>query len=293
MKHIAVAAMAALVVATISTAVARAQAPLEFEVASIKPMGERRTGVAAPTNPSLGQWALSGVTARDLVLRAYPIALRPAKVVGAPSWATTDWYAVIVKGKPGTTPEEQQRMWQALLADRMKLRAHYEVRPQPVYELVMAHDDRRLGPQLEPSTLDCEPKTPEARLEEARALSAQISRENDSPSAALIQQIMSRCDGIANASGTLYAGGMNIKGLIAMGFMMQGGALDRPVVDRTGLEGRYAFTLTFARPSLAGPADDRPSLFTALQQQLGLKLEPTVIEAPVLVIDHIERPTEN
>jgi uncharacterized protein (TIGR03435 family) len=72
------------------------------------------------------------------------------------------------------------------------------------------------------------------------------------------------------------------------------GRLDRQVLDATGLPGEYAFKLTFAPPPPGPPSpDDPPTLFTALPDQLGLKLESTTVESPVLVIDHIERPSEN
>ena len=102
---------------------------------------------------------------------------------------------------------------------------------------------------------------------------------------------MARCNSISmDVSGTLYAGGVRIPML----FSMFNSAVDRPIVDKAGLDGYYAVTIRdqrlMPRPDVAPSPDDPPSLFTALREQLGLKLEPSKTQAQVLVIDHIQRP---
>jgi uncharacterized protein (TIGR03435 family) len=95
----------------------------------------------------------------------------------------------------------------------------------------------------------------------------------------------------------MYSGGTSLANLIRM----LAGAAGRPVVDRTGLEGNFAVRLKFARdapfpttaPGQPSAMDDAPSIFTAVQEQLGLRLESTTVQGQVLIIDHIERPTEN
>ena len=95
------------------------------------------------------------------------------------------------------------------------------------------------------------------------------------------------------AGNTTYAGAVDIRGLvIALGF----GGFREPIEDHTGLEGLYSFKLTFARQttlSLQPTVDEAPSVFIALQEQLGLKLEPTTVQSQAVVVDHIERPSEN
>ena len=75
--------------------------------------------------------------------------------LGLPSWAESERHDVVAQGRAGGTPEAQQQMWRALLADRMTLAAHDEPREQPSWDLVFARSDHRLGPQIQPSTPDC------------------------------------------------------------------------------------------------------------------------------------------
>ena len=127
----------------------------EFEVASIKRNTTNQFATGPLPNPATGLVSLINVTARTIVLRAYPVQTFPIQVVGLPSWAESERYDVVAQGKAGATPEEQQQMWRALLTDRMKLAAHYEPREQRSWDLVFARSDHRLGPQIKPSTLDC------------------------------------------------------------------------------------------------------------------------------------------
>jgi uncharacterized protein (TIGR03435 family) len=127
----------------------------EFEVASIKRNTINQFATGPPPNPSSGLFSMINVPARVIVLRAYPVQTTPIEVLGLPSWAESERYDVVAKGKAGATPEEQQQMWRALLADRMKLAAHYETREKPSWDLVFARSDHRLGTQIKPSTLDC------------------------------------------------------------------------------------------------------------------------------------------
>jgi len=100
---------------------------------------------------------------------------------------------------------------------------------------------------------------------------------------------MSRCD-LMIAADTMYTGGAPLSMMIR--FLTE--SAGRLIVDKTGLEGRFAFQLTFARrPGTTPEAEPLPSVFTAVQEQLGLKLEPSMNERQILVVDHIERPAEN
>jgi uncharacterized protein (TIGR03435 family) len=244
--------------------------PLRFEVASIKRNTSGQFGSGPPILPN-GEVRFVNARLPAMLAIAYPDLTFPVEVLGLPSWAESDRYDVIAKGKPGATPAEQAEMWRALLADRMKFAAQYETRDKAGYNLVMARPDRRLGPGLTPSTLDCTQSLPAPA---------------DPRSAGL-----TRCNAFGfDRDGTMHAGGVAMSNFATMLTRTAG----RPVVDRTGLSGMYAVTMRFQqtapRPETVPSPDDPPSVFTALQEQLGLKLESATIEARVLVIDHIERP---
>ena len=267
-------------------------ASMEFEVASIKRnTSDRPTMTGPPPNPASGQITLTRIPARFLATRAYPGLTAPVVVEGLPGWADSEYYDVTVKFRPGATPAEQAEMWKRLLSERMKLAAHYEMRTRRAYNLVIARADRRLGPDLKPSTLDCPPPEPGVRPEPPPPELMAALRPGATMTPDIEQRLMSRCRSTFNAGNTSYGGAVPIDTLImSLGL---GGRLDGPVVNKTGLEGLYSFKLTFHRsPTPPGP-DDPPSLFTALQDQLGLKLEATTMESRILVVDHIERPTEN
>jgi len=275
-----------------------AQAPVEFDVASIKRnTSDRPTPTSGPPPlPGSGQLTLNWIPARFLVTRAFTNLTTPLVVEGLPGWADSERWDVAVKFRPGASPDEQAQMWLRLLEDRMKLQAHVETRPRPAYKLVLARADRRLGANLKPSTLACPPpdstKRQEPSLEARDAMMATVrDRRAATPQEEAL--LLSQCTGSFNTwNNTMYAGNLEIRALPTTLALF--GRLDRPVVDETGLQGRYSMKL-WAAPATAGPPDPDapPSLFTALQDQLGLKLEATTIDGRIVVVDHIERPTEN
>ena len=230
---------------------AQQPAPL-FEVASIKRNTDPRPPGSGPVRTPKGEIRVVAVLARLLVLYAYPLDAAPAEVVGVPSWANSERYDITVKGIADATPDQVTRVWRTLLAERMKLAAHYEPREVRGYHLVVARSDGKLGPELRPSTLDCpdpDPTKPAApRPDELRSVppSGVVTRERER--------------------------------------------------RHTGLEGLYAFKLTYLRQTLPPQVtdiDNGPSLFTAVQEQLGLKLEPALVRSQVVVVDRMERPTGN
>jgi uncharacterized protein (TIGR03435 family) len=266
-----------------------AQAPLEFEVASIK-RNTTNTFASSRPSPASGQVSISNAPIQTFILRAFPLETLPALVIGLPEWAESERYDVVAKGKPQATPGEQQQMWRALMTDRLKLQAHYETRERAGYNLVFARSDKRLGPDLQPSSLDCT-KAP-APLD--------LSGQPDSKSVEAMA--MARCGSLlmmmSSTAQSTMSGGLAMTAVARM----ISGAAGRPVIDRTGLDGTYAIKFRFARdgamitpPGIQPPTptDEVPSVFTAVQEQLGLKLEPATVQGQVLVIDHIERPTEN
>ena len=150
---------------------------------------------------------------------------------------------------------------------------------QPSWDLVFARSDHRLGPQIKPSTLDCsQPYVPPS---------------NPEPGADRKQMAMNRCSSFyVDPDGTWYSGDASVSNLLT--WMTQ--AAGRQIVDRTGLDGFYRVALRFQyiqRQSVTSSSDDSPNVFTAVQEQLGLRVESSKTEAQVLVIDHIERFSEN
>jgi uncharacterized protein (TIGR03435 family) len=262
-----------------------------FDVASIKRnIGPRPSTSGTLQNTPKGEIRLVWIPARLLVLLAYPLA---REVVGLPSWASADRYDVTVKGPPDATREHVTQMWQTLLADRMKLTAHYEPRDGTGYKLVVARSDGKLGRDLKPSTLDCSPPDPAKPPRPPQAVMDAIRPGRTVVTAETERLLMSQCHGTIHVGNTSYAGGLDMDGLV---LSLRLAGIREPIENHTGLEGLYSFKLTFSDQPLdvqATTTDNQPSIFTALQEQLGLKLERTTVRSPAVIIDHIERPSEN
>jgi uncharacterized protein (TIGR03435 family) len=263
---------AALVHSSAQSPAPPSRAPLEFDVASIKRnMSGPEAGSRAQT---LGGGTTQLLTNGPIPIRsAAPEDVRPADVVNAPGWLTTEYYDITVKAPAGSTRDQIREMWHTLFVQRMKLVAHVEHREVKAFGLVLA--DGRPGPELKKSALDCS------------ALASATS-----PVAGPSIDKATRC-GFGLTSTSIVSGGATMDVLARIQLSPLAGA---PVTNRTGLEGYYAFTLKFRAPHPAGaaaPDDDLPDLFTALREQLGLKLETEKATEPYWVIDHIERPEEN
>ena len=249
----------------------------QFDIVSIKRVDEVRDTGGMRTLPD-GTFMMMNQPMGSLVNLAAPVPLRD--VVGMPDWMTRDRYDVTVK-PPAVLTLEQRReqwplMWRAMFADRMKLEAHVEQRERDVFALVLAREDGRLGPNLKPSTLDCTPRPPDAAA--ASPPQGLPDRQN-------------RC-GLSMSAGLIVSGGITMDRLVPSLRGLAGGEVE----NRTGLQGDYAVTLRFSaprQPNADAPIDDAPEFFTALREQLGLKLERSKKMMPVFVIDHIERPSEN
>ena len=235
-----------------------------FDVASVHP----NTSQTMQTNIS---FTAGGVTFTNLQLRAiiqfaYGIS-QPSRLAGVPDWANIERFDIVAKG-PVNSLEDRRRMLQALLADRFKLVAHTEQRSIPIYELVLARADGRLGPSLTPSSIDCPAQ----------------GRGN------------ARCGVRSTGPGNIKLTGIPMSQLAAVLSVTQG----RPVVDRTGLTEPYDVELVFAPEPIPGRGgetptvpEDRTSLITAIQEQLGLKLQAGNRPEDVLVIDRVSHPDEN
>jgi bla regulator protein BlaR1 len=271
-----------------------------FEVASVKPnkSGERR--VMIQSQPG-GRFVATNVTLRQLINTAYR--LQEFQLVGAPAWIDDDHFDIVAKAA-GDLPESglvggpgaMQPRLQSLLAERFKLVAHHETQDHPIYALALAHSDGKLGPQLRPSEVDCQAVAAAAR---ARGGPPPLPPPPPPP-----QPGKRPTCGISGGLAHITAGGTSLPMLATM--LSQ--QLRRIVVDRTGLTGIFDFDLQWTPDQLPPPAPgipaDRPllinggevdpngpSLFTAMQEQLGLKLESTREPVDVLVIDSVEQPT--
>jgi uncharacterized protein (TIGR03435 family) len=263
--------------------------PPSFEVASVK---ENRSGdLRSPirTEPG-GRFTATNVLLKFLIAEAFmgpqPVHLS-SRIVGGPDWINSTRFDIIAKAStefrssPEGPPNELFLMLRSLLEDRFKVRTHRETRELPVYELVVARADGKLGPQLRQSTANCDGPPPPRQ-------------PNEPPPC-----------GAMRGPARVMAGGIPMRRFAEMltAIMAVGtpaSADGRLVIDKTGLSGRFAFNLTWtpdqiptvAPPPGIPPVDPNgPSLVTALQEQLGLKLESAKGPVEVLVIDSVERPT--
>ena len=274
-----------------------AQAPRQFDVASIKRNTSGRPGQGPPRSAANGQFTYIGIPVAVLLSRAFSGLTNPITIEGLPDWTHLDRWDVSVRFTPGATLAAQTAMWRTLFTERMKLQAHIDTRARAGYRLVLARPDGTLGPQLKSSTLDCPPIDPAASLAAAPEVRAVLSRLRGDPRAPTPQEesvLMSQC-GPVNIGARIYGGAVEMVTLARM--LASLGRLDGIVIDETGLTGRFAVSLwatgTNTAPSAAAVRDDAPDIFKALQDQLGLKLERMTVDAKILVVDHIEPPTEN
>lgn len=238
----------------------------EFEVASVKPMEPAMGGmmrVEIQMAPG-GRFIAKGLNLKMLIQQAYNV--RDFQISGAPSWAATDRYEINAKAADANvTRDDMKPMLQALLADRFRLVIRRETKDAPVYELVVAKG----GPKLKESESTGE-----------------------------------RGDRVRMGRGMVDAAQAGMPTLTNM----LSNILGRAVIDKTGLTKRYDFKLEWTPDESQGglirqvhpdappapPVDSSgPSIYTALQEQLGLKLENTKGPVELLIIERVEKPTEN
>jgi uncharacterized protein (TIGR03435 family) len=249
-----------------------------FEVASIKPNNSGGNSMGAMAQPG-GRFGAQNVPLRFLIGAAYSV--KDFQIVAdGSSWIDSDRYDITAKAPDGTANgfEPMRPMLQSLLADRFKLALHRETKELPVYDLVAARSGLKLTAPRDGSCAAPDPKNPRPREQ------------------------MPFCDRIRTGKGLIEAYGITMSRLLAA----LSDVLGRVVVDRTGFSGIFDARLEFtpdeviadATAASAGqPAptiDPAPaSIFTALQQQLGLKVESAKGPVEVLVVDHVERPAAN
>jgi uncharacterized protein (TIGR03435 family) len=201
------------------------------------------------------RFATTGSSVVDVLKYAYGV--HASQIVDGPAWLGTEKFDLLADPDTESRPssDEMKRMVQELVADRFHLSFHRAKRELPVYAIVVGKTD----PKLTKSTRD----------------------PNGIPAAAF------------SPLGKLSVGNATMTDLATF---MQRYVTDRPVVDKTGIPGKYDLNLVWTPDDKATSTDDPnapPGLFTAIQEQLGLKLEAVKAQVDVLVVDHVEQPSEN
>jgi uncharacterized protein (TIGR03435 family) len=231
-----------------------------FEVATIKPTAPDDRSGRFLTMQGAHQFVVRGYTLKFMVAAAYD--LPPRLIAGGPAWADSDRYDIVAStpGDRRPTLDQQMAMLRALLAERFKLTVHRESTELPVYALTVA----KRGAKLEKSMAK-----DEQPLLVNRVFPTYI-------------QLPAR-----NATMAQFAS------------MLQRSVLDRPVVDKTGLPGRYDFDLEWTPdetqfdgrlPASITTSAEKPDLSAALEAQIGLKLESSRGTVDLIVIDRVDRP---
>jgi len=286
-----------------------AAAPVRFEVASVKPSDPNASSGIFGSIPAMrpqgaGGISISNMPLRLLVRMAYGV--QDFQLVGGPSWQMSSKFDISAKAPEGTTKATPDLlpMMKALLTDRFKLKTHTETRELPTYALMVARSDGKLGPDIKPSSSDCSAADAQKRAEElakgggAAFLSA-LTKGETIP--CMIMPAINPSNPTAGFG--LRGNGQAMSGLTQ--FLTQ--VTGRIVHDKTGLTGLYDFELRFDPQVLMAmlpqlglnlPANatanltssDSPALLTALQEQLGLKLDSQKGPVEVLVIDSAEMP---
>jgi uncharacterized protein (TIGR03435 family) len=252
--------------------------------------------------PALGRLTAQNVTFRMLVMTAYD--RQPFQIFGGPPWQNSNKFDITAKAEDGSATLDQMRiMLRGLLADRFKLKAHIETREVPIYELVLARGDKRLGPKMKASTDTCPDfKEQQQKMLEAiakggvGALQSMLGKPGENKPCS-ITQIPPTPDNLALG---FKATGQSLELLVTLLTQLSG----RPVVDKTGLSGPHDFELSISLQSLAAlyqelgitlplppGLPEGPALMTTVQEDLGLKLDSQRGPSEVLVVDGAELPT--
>ena len=256
--------------------------PLVYEAASVKANKE------GPGESYIRRQPGGRLTAVNFPLRAmvtFAYQLQGFQLVNAPTWLAEERVDIVGKlpgdpppVPPGSGPDPHMIAMRTLLAERFKLRVHRETQQLDIYALVKARPDGQLGPALRQSSDECE------RIMKSVVNGGPRPTGPDAPYCGVTQNL-----------GRIRFGGFPLSQFASS----LSGQVGRFVVDRTGLTGMWDFELTFAAeprgplpPGVQLPPVDpnAPSLFTAIQEQLGLKLEATKGPVEVLVVDSVDRP---
>jgi len=267
-----------------------------------------------------GNISVNGMPVRLLIRQAFG-QLQDFQLIGGPDWINSDRFDIEAKPEGGgpMTPQVLQSVFKQILEDRFALKVHKETRELPIYALVLARSDGRLGPNLKPASEECSTRmasrgrgpAPDARggavrvggpPPDGRGGPGRAGGPGGSPGPP-DWDAPPVCGQRGGGFGRMRAGGATIADFAAM----ISGTAQRVVIDKTGLSGYYDIALTYTPagdqlpqgpPPPGAPAPppidpDGPTFFTAIQEQLGLKLDNQRGPVEVVVIDSINPPTEN
>jgi uncharacterized protein (TIGR03435 family) len=247
-------------------------ATARFDVASVKQVPPGGTDMRPGSPDPGGRWLSQNATLEMILRRAYPDYASPGLIVG-PRWIKERRFDIDARAGRDAARAELLVMLRNLLADRFRLKVRVEPRPVDVYALVIAREDRRLGPRMRQASAEC---IGEIKKEAAKP------RPCDSRTQMLPTGIVR------------VTGGRELSSLVA-GLQTW---MDKRIIDQTGLTGPFEMDLEFDFTTVQSvgtsePAPNGVSIFTALQEQLGLKLDARRETMDVLVIESVEMPSTN
>jgi uncharacterized protein (TIGR03435 family) len=229
----------------------------------------------------------------DFIEFAYKIMPTPeqqeAMLAELPKWAKSNYFVIQAEAPGNPTKDQMRLMMQALLADRFDLRVHFETRSEPVLALVLIREGRP-GPRIRPHS-----EGPDCGTQWTPPLDRTAPTV---PPGEFIPEC-GTFDGVDGPDNTFLAGARNATLAQLADYLAWEQDFGRPVVDQTGLSGRFDFTLQWT-PEYKKPHDDGtrldvsgPSLIEALKEQFGMKLKSTRAPVQVLLIDHVDPPSPN
>ena len=225
-----------------------------FEVASVKPnVGSDLSITFRPPPPD-------GITYTnyplDSIIR-FAYGVQSFRLEGAPAWTREERFDIAAKASRPISDDERRMMMRALLAERFRLKAHFEPREKTIYVMTLARADRRLGPGVTPRP-DC---------------------------------MAPQCSSSGGGSGAQGVIKLRAATLTQLADSMLSTVRGELVRDETGMPGVFDFEMSWRPETSTNPDDARPSFVTAIQEQLGLKLEPMRRPVDILIVESIDRPT--
>jgi uncharacterized protein (TIGR03435 family) len=254
--------------AAIATAVAGQQ--VSFEVATVKPAAPNDAFSSTTPNVGPGRLEFRNATLRTMIYWAYGSGLSTAvNVSGGPDWINRNRYTIEATAGGNPTDRDYRAMLRGLLEERFELKAHRQSREIDVYALLPARADGKLGPKVKPWSGTC--------------AGGRAPRAED--------PAMPRCAGAFRAPGLVLEGVSMIP--LAEMLSTQRRLLGKIVQDRTGLAGPYDIELEFDFNAASQPDYSGPSIFTALKEQLGVRLEAAKGPLEVIVMDGASTPGDN
>jgi bla regulator protein BlaR1 len=276
------------------------QPKMEFEVASIR----QNNGKFVPPNFAMNPPDDSYVPTGGLFIADYPVEVyiefaykfwptneqRQAMLAHLPRWVGTDSFEIRARAAGNPTKDEMRLMMQSLLAERFGLVVHFETQETPVLAMTLAKPGK-LGPKLHPHA-----EGPPCDAAVSNSTSRKLPKGED-----IFPPECGVYTAIGKPNRAIEMAARNTSMEMAAYAISSAAQLDRPVVDETGLGGRFDLTVEWTRQpdnsrtaGVAVQADSQgTTLMEAIQEQLGLKLRPGKVPLKVVVVDHVQRPSDN